>query len=192
MHRPSPSGWLSGDNQKSILFLIFFIWNCFSIICFGSTLTTKHAYSMVYVRTFCWVLKIYSQPVFSFADTWAAHKFPDSAFVNKFYMLRPPPPFSSPCRMNLFRLSFRTAYVAATTGLAVFFPYFNQVLGVLGASFFWPIAIYFPVEMYIVQKRVAAWTRPWLLLQMFSVGCLLICIFAFIGSIQGIISEKFS
>ncbi|WOL12079.1 putative amino acid permease 7 [Canna indica] len=134
--------------------------------------------------------QVYSQPVFSCADRWAARKFPNSAFVNQFYRVQLP--FTQPYRLNLFRLCFRTAYVAATTGLALFLPYFNQVLGVLGAAFFWPIAIYFPVEMYFVQKKIRPWTRKWLLLQMFSVACLLVSIYAFIGSCQGLISERLS
>ncbi|KAG6474575.1 probable amino acid permease 7 [Zingiber officinale] len=133
--------------------------------------------------------QVYSQPVFSFADEWAAGKFPNSAFVNEFYKLRLPS-FLPSFRLNLFRLCFRTAYVAAATGLAMFFPYFNQVLGVLGASFFWPIAIYFPVEMYFVQRRITSWSRDWLLLQGFSTFCLLLSIFAFVGSVEGLITEK--
>ncbi|KAG6469857.1 probable amino acid permease 7 isoform X1 [Zingiber officinale] len=133
--------------------------------------------------------QVYSQPVFSMADKWAAGKFPDSAFVNKFYNLRPLP-LLPPVSLTLFRLCFRTAYVAAATGLAMLFPYFNQVLGVMGASFFWPIAVYFPVEMFLVQKKIRTWSREWLLLQSFSVVCLLLSIFALVGSFEGLISEK--
>ncbi|KAL0306195.1 UNVERIFIED_CONTAM: hypothetical protein Sradi_6036800 [Sesamum radiatum] len=34
--------------------------------------------------------------------------------------------------LNLQRLCFRTVYVASTTGVAMVFPYFNQVSGSLG------------------------------------------------------------
>lgn len=126
--------------------------------------------------------------MFAFADRWVAGKFPNSGFVNKFYII--PLPFLPPYRLNLFRLCFRTVYVATTTGLAMFFPYFNEVLGVLGALNFWPLAIYFPVEMYFVQKKISAWGRKWIVLKVFSIGCLLVSIFALIGSLQGVLSEK--
>jgi len=43
--------------------------------------------------------------------------------------------------------------VVSTTGIAILFPLFNDMLGVIGAVKFWPLVVYFPVEMYIVQKK---------------------------------------
>ncbi|KAL0310906.1 UNVERIFIED_CONTAM: putative amino acid permease 7 [Sesamum angustifolium] len=88
--------------------------------------------------------QVYSQPVFAYAERWFAEKFPQSRFINKFYTCKLPllPAF----QLNMLRLCFRTAYVISTTGIAMVFPYFNQVLGVLGALNFWPLAVYFPVE----------------------------------------------
>ncbi|KAJ1699814.1 hypothetical protein LUZ63_008326 [Rhynchospora breviuscula] len=134
--------------------------------------------------------QVYSQPIFSFVDRWSAEKFPDSRFVNKFYTVKIP--FLPPYRLNLLRLCFRTIYVITTTGLALFFPFFNQVLGLLGSFSFWPLAIYFPVEMYFVQRKVAPWTKPWIVLQVFSAVCLIVSIFAFVGSVEGVISAKLS
>ncbi|XP_007020349.2 PREDICTED: probable amino acid permease 7 isoform X1 [Theobroma cacao] len=132
--------------------------------------------------------QIYSQPVFAFVERWFTEKFPGSGFVNKFYTFKLPllPTF----QINLFKICFRTAYVASTTILAMIFPYFNQVLGVLGALNFWPLAIYFPVEMYFVQKKIQPWTRKWIVLRSFSSVCLLVTIVGLIGSIQGLISAK--
>lgn len=95
-------------------------------------------------------------------------------------------------QLNPFRLSFRTAYVVSTTGIAMVFPYFNQVLGVLGALNFWPLAIYFPVEMYFVQNKIGAWTRRWIVLRTFSFFCFLVTVVGIIGSVQGLISAKLS
>lgn len=78
----------------------------------------------------------------------------------------------------------------STTGVAILFPYFNQVLGVLGAVNFWPLAIYFPVEMYFVQKKIGAWTRQWIVLRIFSFACFLVTLVGFVGSLEGIIREK--
>ncbi|KAL9316783.1 hypothetical protein ACSQ67_017784 [Phaseolus vulgaris] len=95
-------------------------------------------------------------------------------------------------QLNLLRICFRTAYVVSTTGLAILFPYFNQVLGVLGALGFWPLAIYFPVEMYFVQRKIEAWSRKWIVLRTFSFICFLVSLLGLIGSLEGIISEKLS
>lgn len=108
--------------------------------------------------------------------------------MNGFHAIHPP--FLPSFRINLFRIFFRTLYVALTTGLALAFPYFNQVLALLGAVNFWPLAIYLPVEMYFVQKKIARWTSKWVVLQIFSVGCLLVSIFALVGSIEGIFSQR--
>lgn len=133
---------------------------------------------------------MYSQPVFAFVESWFAKKFPSSGFVKDFHTFKLP--LFPPLRINLFRLSFRTAYVASTTAIAMVFPYFNQVLGLLGALNFWPLAIYFPMEMYLVQNEIAAWTRKWIFLRTFSLVCLLVTIVCLIGSIEGLVSARFS
>lgn len=74
----------------------------------------------------------------------------------------------------------------------MYFPYFNQVLGLLGSFGFWPMAVYFPVEMYFVQRKIVAWTKTWIVLQVFSAVCFILSIFAFVGSIEGVISAKMS
>ncbi|KAK7277009.1 hypothetical protein RIF29_18158 [Crotalaria pallida] len=129
--------------------------------------------------------QIFSQPIFSAADRWCSRKYPNSGFVNNLYRLKLPllPAF----QLNLFRICFRTAYVISTTGLAILFPYFNQVLGVLGAISFWPLAIYFPVEMYFVQKKIGAWSRKWVVLRTFSFVCFIVSLMGLVGSIEGII-----
>ncbi|XP_028788108.1 probable amino acid permease 7 isoform X2 [Neltuma alba] len=132
--------------------------------------------------------QIFSQPIYSSAEGWASRKFPNSGFVNNFYKLKLPllPSF----QINTFKFVFRTVYVITTTGLGILFPYFNQVLGVLGAMSFWPLAIYFPVEMYFVQKKIEAWSRKWIVLRCFSFVCFLVTVVGLIGSLEGIISQK--
>ncbi|XP_022716647.1 probable amino acid permease 7 isoform X6 [Durio zibethinus] len=133
--------------------------------------------------------QIFSQPVFAFVERWCTKKYPSSGFVNNFYTFKLPllPSF----QISPLKLCFRTAYVASTTAIAMIFPYFNQVLGLLGALNFWPLTIYFPVEMYFVQKKIQPWTRKWIILRSFSFFCLLVSIVGLIGSIQGLISAKF-
>ncbi|RLM75461.1 putative amino acid permease 7 isoform X1 [Panicum miliaceum] len=132
--------------------------------------------------------QVYSQPIFQFANRFFAERFPDSGFVNDFHTVRLP--CLPPWRVNLLRVSFRTLYVASTTAVAVAFPYFNEVLALLGALNFWPLAIYFPVEMYFIQRNVARWSARWVVLQTFSVVCLLVSAFALVGSIEGLVTQK--
>lgn len=132
--------------------------------------------------------QLFSQPIFAFVERWLTKKFPGSRFLKKFYELKLPllPVF----RFSLFRLCFRTAYVASTTGIAMVFPYFNEILGVLGALNLWPLAIYFPVEMYIVQRKVEAWSRKWVVLEIFSGVLMMVSVVALIGSVAGLIEAK--
>ncbi|GLT94421.1 hypothetical protein SLE2022_121620 [Rubroshorea leprosula] len=133
--------------------------------------------------------QIYTQPVFTFVERWFSSKFPDSRFVNCNYAIKLPT--LPPLQMSLFRLCFRTAYVVSTTAIAMLFPYFNQVIAVLGVLNFWPLAIYFPVEMYFVQKKIGPWTKTWIALKTFTFVCLIVSILGLIGSVEGIISAKF-
>jgi hypothetical protein len=138
------------------------------------------------LRFFLDDLQMFSQQIFSFADRCLAAAFPNSAFVSRFYTIRVPG-LAVGYRLNLQRLCFRTAYVASTTGLALLFPYFNEVLGAL---IFWPLAVYLPVEMYCIQRHILPWTPKWVALQVFSAVCFVVGTFAFVGSVEGVISKK--
>jgi hypothetical protein len=127
-------------------------------------------------------LQVYTQPVFAFLD----RKFGGGATVVV------EAPLLGTRRVDVFRLCIRTAYVAATTALAVWFPYFNQIIGLLGAFTFWPLAVYFPVEMYLTRNKVAPWTNQWLAIHAFSLVCLLICAFASVGSAVGVFGSETS
>ncbi|XP_066332416.1 probable amino acid permease 7 isoform X1 [Miscanthus floridulus] len=126
--------------------------------------------------------QVYTQPVFAFLD----RKFGGRATVVV------EAPLLGTRRVDVFRLCIRTAYVAATTALAVWFPYFNQVIGLLGAFTFWPLGVYFPVEMYLTRNKVAPWTNQWLVIHAFSLGCLLISAFASVGSAVGVFGSETS
>ena len=68
-------------------------------------------------------------------------------------------------------------------------PFFNDVVGILGATAFWPLTVYFPIEMYIVQKRIGKWTSQWMVLQSISLICLFVSLVALIGSIEGVVND---
>ncbi|KAK6269402.1 hypothetical protein POUND7_006507 [Theobroma cacao] len=151
-------------------------------------------YWLIDVANACIVLhliggyQVYSQPLFANVEKWISGKFPDSGFIHKDFNLKLPllPAF----RLNFLRLCFRTVYVASTTTIGMLFPYFNQVLGVIGGIYFWPLSIYFPVQMYVKQRNIEAWSRKWVLLQSFSTFCLPLTLIAMVGSIEGLISAK--
>ncbi|XP_052208698.1 probable amino acid permease 7 isoform X2 [Diospyros lotus] len=135
--------------------------------------------------------QVFSQPLFADLEGWMAEKFPNSEFINTDYKIKPPLLPLPAFRLNLLRLCFRTAYVGVTTATALAFPYFNQVVGVGGALSFWPLIVYFPTEMYIVQSGLGAWTRKWVFLRVYTGTCLLVAMFAVVGSVQGLIKAKF-
>lgn len=133
--------------------------------------------------------QVFSQPLFADLEGVISSKLPNNGLINHEYVFKIP--LLPNVRLNLLRLCFRTVYVALTTGIAIVFPYFNQVIGFAGALSFWPLTIYFPTEMYIVQKNIGAWTRKWIILRIYVVICLLVSLFAFAGSIEGLITAKF-
>ncbi|KAJ7960998.1 Amino acid permease [Quillaja saponaria] len=204
---PPPENQIMKKASMIAIFMTTFFYlccGCFGYAAFGNAtpgnlLTGFGFYEPYWLIDFanaCVVLhlvggyQIYSQPVFAVADRWVGKTFPNSGFVNKSYTFKMP--LLPGLQLNLFRLCFRTAYVISTTGLAILFPYFNQVLGVLGALNFWPLAIYFPVEMYFIRKKIGAWTRKWVVLRALSIVCFLVTVMALIGSLENLISEKLS
>uniref|UniRef100_A0A0D3G7U4 Amino acid transporter transmembrane domain-containing protein n=1 Tax=Oryza barthii TaxID=65489 RepID=A0A0D3G7U4_9ORYZ len=89
----------------------------------------------------------------------------------------------------IFAFVERSAFVVATTVVSMLLPFFNDVVGFLGAVGFWPLTVYFPVEMYIVQKRIPRWSTRWVCLQLLSLACLAITVASAAGSIAGILSD---
>lgn len=127
---------------------------------------------------------MFSQPLYASIEKEIAKKFPDSWFVHGTLKQFPV------LRLNLMRLCLRTTYVMFTTGFAVLFPYFNQVVGVAGAINFWPVVVYFPVEMYLVQKDIGRWTIKSIFLRLYCFIALIVIVFAFVGSIKGLITAR--
>ncbi|XP_062232782.1 amino acid permease 1-like [Phragmites australis] len=88
--------------------------------------------------------------------------------------------------VNVFRLVWRTAFVAVITLAAVLLPFFNSILGILGSVAFWPLTVFFPVEMHIRQRQVPRFSARWVALQSLSFVCFLITIAACASSVQGV------
>ncbi|XP_078170102.1 amino acid permease 3-like [Carex rostrata] len=131
--------------------------------------------------------QVYCQPLFAFVEKWAMQTWPNSQFIRKEITI--PMPLSKSYNLNLFQLTWRSLLVVVTTFISMLMPFFNDVAGFLGAIGFWPLTVYFPVEMYIVQKKVPKWSTRWILLQLLSITCLIISVAAGIGSVAGIVSD---
>ena len=131
--------------------------------------------------------QVYCQPLFAFIEKWATKKYPDSQFITK--EIKIPVPGFKPYNLNLFRLVWRTIFVIITTVISMLLPFFNDIVGILGAFGFWPLTVYFPVEMYIAQKKIPKWSTRWLCLQILSFACLIISIAAAAGSVAGVVLD---
>ena len=131
--------------------------------------------------------QVYCQPLFAFVEKTASEWFPESEFISR--EIKVSIPCCKPYKLNLFRLVWRTVFVIITTVISMLLPFFNDVVGILGAFGFWPLTVYFPVEMYIVQKKITKWSTRWLCLQILSVACLIISIAAAAGSFAGVVTD---
>ncbi|CAM0904070.1 unnamed protein product [Alopecurus aequalis] len=131
--------------------------------------------------------QVISQPIFAYVELRAAAAWPDSAFVaTKEVRLWPTPLRVAVCPI---RLTWRTAYVCVTTAVSMLMPFFGSVVGLIGAISFWPLTVYFPVEMYMAQHRVPRGSTRWIVLQALSVVCLLVSIVAAAGSMADVMAE---
>jgi hypothetical protein len=124
--------------------------------------------------------QVFVQPIFAFVEKWASATWQDSAFITKELKV-------GPFVLSMFRLAWRTAFVCLTTLVAMLLPLFGNVVGLLGAISFWPLVVYFPIEMYIVQRKVPQWSTKWICLQTLNAVSLVVSVVAAAGSIADII-----
>ncbi|KAF3564809.1 hypothetical protein DY000_02012971 [Brassica cretica] len=132
-------------------------------------------------------LQVFAQPIFQFVEKKCNRNWPDNKFITSEYSVNIP--FLGKFNINLFRLVWRTAYVVITTLVAMIFPFFNAILGLIGAASFWPLTVYFPVEMHIAQTKVKKYSPRWIGLKMLCWVCLIVSLLAAAGSIAGLISS---
>lgn len=79
--------------------------------------------------------------------------------------------------------------VVITTLIAMMVPFFNAILGLLGALSFWPLTVFFPVIIHITQMKIQRGSWKWLMLHGLSMVCLLVSVLASIGSIADIVTS---
>lgn len=130
---------------------------------------------------------MFAQPIFQFVEKKCNRNYPDNKFITSEYPVNVP--LLGKFNISLFRLIWRTAYVVITTVLAMIFPFFNAILGLIGAASFWPLTVYFPVEMHIAQNKIKKYSPRWIGLKMLCWVCLIVSLLAAAGSIAGLISS---
>lgn len=129
-------------------------------------------------------MQVLAQPVFSAVESQARRRWPMSKFVTAEYPVgigNKTLNFS----INFLRLTCRTVFVGLVTSVAMAFPFFNEVLALLGAISYWPLTVYFPVNMYIAQKKISPRTIRWFGLQLLNFVCLLVALASACGSVEG-------
>ncbi|KAI5064905.1 hypothetical protein GOP47_0019600 [Adiantum capillus-veneris] len=131
--------------------------------------------------------QVFCQPLFAFVEAWAVQKWPKSDLINHEYKIFLP--FSKPFKINLFNVLWRATFVVFTTIVAMLLPFFNDIVGLLGALAFWPLTVYYPISMHIAQHHLKKWTGKWIALQGLNVGCFLVSFAAGLGSIAGIVGD---
>lgn len=72
------------------------------------------------------------------------------------------------------------------TLVAMIFPFFNSFMGLIGAATYWPLTIYFPIEMYIIRAKIRRGSFTWIWLKILSLVCLIVALLAAAGSIRGL------
>nr|AFK45105.1 unknown [Lotus japonicus] len=127
--------------------------------------------------------QVLAQPLFRIVEMGANLAWPQSTFLNKEY------PTKIGFNLNLFKLIWRTIYVIIATIIAMAMPFFNEFLALLGAIGFWPLIVFFPIQMHISQKQIRTLSSKWCVLQMLSLVCFLVSVAAGASSVRGIMEN---
>lgn len=132
---------------------------------------------------------MFAQPIFATHEKWLETRWPTSSF-NNFYTIEFPCVLKNfTIRFTLARLLLRTAFVIFTTGVAMMFPFFNAILGLLGSISFWPLTVHLPLRMYIEQAKIKRGSSKWIMLQILGLICLIVTLVSAIGSIADILDH---
>ncbi|PKA57415.1 Amino acid permease 8 [Apostasia shenzhenica] len=133
--------------------------------------------------------QVYGQPIYAKYEDYLSQKWPESIFFNKQYRL--PLLFwkTQSFRFTICKLILRTAFVVLTTLIAMMLPFFNSIVGLLGAIAFWPLTVYFPVSMFMAQAKIKRGRWKWTMLHLLSAVALIVSIVAAAGSIEDIMQR---
>jgi hypothetical protein len=91
--------------------------------------------------------------------------------------------------VSFMKLVARTIVIVLTTLITVFMPFFNPVLGLIGAVGFWPLGVHFPVSMHLARLKIPRGDSRWCALQSMSIVCLLLSILMGAASVRDILHK---
>lgn len=168
-----------GDNAPGNLLTGFGFYNPFWLLDIANAAIVVHLIG---------AYQVFCQPIYAFIEKWASEKWPDSDFINKEYRVTLIPCLR-PYNLNIFKLVWRTVFVVMTTVISMLLPFFNDIVGILGAVGFWPLTVYFPIEMYVIQKKIPRWSFRWVCLELLSVACFIVSVLALVGSVAGVFQD---
>lgn len=181
--------------------LFYFLCGCLGYVAFGNNAPGNilsdfgfyEPFWLVNFANFCLIVhlvgayQVYSQPLYAALENWLARRYPNAKFLTHEKRLINSTHFKF--SFNMFRLIWRTFFVIVVTVISTSMPFFNDIVGLIGALGFWPLTVYIPIEMYIQQKKIEKYSRKWVLMQMLSGLCLLVTLAATIGSVEGVIQS---
>lgn len=128
--------------------------------------------------------QVFCQPIFAVIEERASHKWEGHSLVNNVHTIRIP--IVGSINVTVFSLLLRSSIVVSTTVIAMLLPFFNEIMGFIGAVCYWPLSVHLPIQMFLKQKNVKKWSTKWILNQCLSLLCLLVAIAGVVGSIAGI------
>ncbi|XP_031474163.1 amino acid permease 2-like [Nymphaea colorata] len=126
--------------------------------------------------------QVFAQPAFALFESLIARAWPSTSTAFEFRL----PRTQTTVTISPGRLVFRTLFVAYITVLAMVMPFFNAIMGLLGAVIFWPLTVKFPVSMYMRRENIAKGTSQWYRLQALSMVTLAVSLVAGMGSLAGL------
>ncbi|XP_049937245.1 amino acid permease 8-like isoform X2 [Nymphaea colorata] len=132
--------------------------------------------------------QVYAQPVFPLIENWVAARCPSSSIFAKVYRINMPTA-NTAVELSALKLLSRSVFIVLITTVAMVVPFFNEFIGLLGAVTFYPLTVYFPVSMYMVQDNVERGSSKWLTLKLLDFFALVVCLLAAVGSVAGIVDS---
>ncbi|KAG6434699.1 hypothetical protein SASPL_106339 [Salvia splendens] len=169
--------------------LFYVLCGCLGYAAFGNDAPGNFLTGFGFYEPF-WLIdfaNVFAQPLFGFVEDRCRQKWPENKGIAEEHAVRVP--LCGVYNFNVFRLVWRSVYVIITSLIAMIFPFFNNFLGLIGASAFYPLTVYFPIEMHIAQAKVPKYSCRWVWLKILSWACLIVSLVAAAGSVRGLAAD---
>uniref|UniRef100_A0ACD5T6V6 Uncharacterized protein n=1 Tax=Avena sativa TaxID=4498 RepID=A0ACD5T6V6_AVESA len=147
-------------------------------------------YWLIHVANVCVIVhfvgayQVFAQLIFARLEGYVALWWPSAAASYDAHVL------NWTVTICFMKLVGRTVVIVLTTLAAYVLPFFNPILGIIGALGFWPLAVHFPVSMHLARLKISRADSRWWALQSLSMVCLLLSILMGVASVRDIIVHK--